>query len=217
VLPLERVQLHAAILSEQLRQGLRAEGACIGVWTQREDGGVDYEGIAVARAREGHAMGWTIGWDDGVHERLQALRHAHLPNETGGILLGIIDTALKRIQVVDVVEAPPDSVGTPAGFICGVQGLEEREEEARRRTLDAVGYVGHWHSHPPGHSASPSATDMVQVAALANRLDAEGLPSLMCIVGEHATDLTWTLGRQANAMVTVIAGASQAPPPEADA
>ncbi len=214
VLSLERVQLHAAILSEKLRAGLRAGAARIGVWTQHDDGGVSFEPVDVALSRQGHAMGWTVGWDDGIHQRLQELRVAHLPNETGGVLLGIVDTVLKRIQVVDVVEAPPDSTGTPTGFTCGVQGLEACEAEARRRTLDAVGYVGHWHSHPLGHSASPSSTDLLQIAALADRLDAEGLPGLMCIVGEQGSDLTWTLGREVGAVVTVIADASEPPRPK---
>ena len=47
-----------------------------------------------------------------------------------------------------------------------------------------VGYVGEWHSHPPGHSAKPSNDDLHQLAILALRMAEDGLPVASLIVGE---------------------------------
>jgi integrative and conjugative element protein (TIGR02256 family) len=199
VLPLEQVQLQAAILAQQLRASAANEAPRVGVWIQDDNGGVTAVDIPVMEDMQIQAADWTIGWDTGLHQRLRALRRGTLPSETGGVLLGIIDTALKRIQVVDVVPAPTDSIGSTSEFIRGTQGLEQAEAEARRRTQGAVEYVGEWHSHPPGHSTQPSLTDVAQVVALVDRLDAEDIPGLICIVGGADTDLSWTLGRQMRA------------------
>lgn len=61
-------------------------------------------------------------------------------------------------------------------------------QEARHRLLegkDMVGYVGEWHSHPPGHSASPSRHDLVQLVHLALGMADDGLPAVQLIVGEQ--------------------------------
>ncbi len=194
VLPLELVQLHAAILCQQVREGVSDESARIRVWTQEVSGGVTALNVPVQQTRELAVADWTIGWDDGLREKLQALRRDALPTETGGVLFGIIDTALMRIQIVDALPAADDSVGSATGFTRGTLGVEQAEAEARRRTHGAVEYVGDWHSHPPGHSTKPSVTDMLQVASLAERLDAEDIPALIGIVGEPEADLSWTLG-----------------------
>lgn len=194
VMPTESIQLHAAILARQLRLATQSATAKIGVWIQDElTAAVSHFDISVTPTREVRAGEWKIGWDEDIHDRLRVLRQLSLPNETGGILLGIIDTALKLIQVVDIVPAPSDSRGDTTSFIRGTLGLVNVVKEARRRTHGAVDYIGDWHSHPRGHSSQPSMTDFVQVAGLADRLDAEGIPALMCIVGEGSNDISWTL------------------------
>lgn len=196
VLSPERVQVHAAILSEQLRLSVVNDAARISIWTLEADGGVTHLRLPVAEGREHRSIEWTIGWDTELRSRLRRARAEQLPQETGGVLLGIIDTALKRIQIVDLVCAPVDSTGSEAGFTCGVQGLAEIEAEAGRRTHGAVEYIGHWHSHPVGHSAQPSLTDLTQASMLAEQLDVDDIPGLVCIVGEDEEDLSWTLGRK---------------------
>jgi hypothetical protein len=47
------------------------------------------------------------------------------------------------------------------------------------------GYIGEWHSHPPGHSASPSRHDIEQLIHLALGMFDDGLPAIQLIVGEH--------------------------------
>ena len=48
-----------------------------------------------------------------------------------------------------------------------------------------VGYIGEWHSHPPGHSASPSRDDIEQLVHLTLGMAEDGLPAIQLIVGEQ--------------------------------
>jgi Prokaryotic homologs of the JAB domain len=120
-----------------------------------------------------------------------ARRHA-LPSETGGVVLGVIDVEAKRIDVVDVGQAPPDSRGTAIAFERGVAGLKDAVLGAQMKTLDQIRYVGEWHSQPQGVPASPSITDLKQVFWLADTLSDDGFPGLMLIVGDAS--VTATLG-----------------------
>ena len=67
----------------------------------------------------------------------------------------------------------------------GIAGLAEMVAEASRRTAGIVGYIGEWHSHPPGHSAAPSHDDLIQLVHLALGMSDDGLPAVQLIVGEH--------------------------------
>ncbi|HUM91779.1 MAG TPA: Mov34/MPN/PAD-1 family protein, partial [Candidatus Competibacter sp.] len=133
---------------------------------------------------------WQVIWDTGIQEKLRAIRKVHLPNETGGVVLGYIDQKLKAIYVVDVLPAPPDSDADPTGFTRGVDGLEASLQEVVRRTANIVGYIGEWHSHPPSVSAKPSQTDRCLIKKLSEILAQDGLPALMLIVGEAEFSLS---------------------------
>jgi hypothetical protein len=60
--------------------------------------------------------------DEGVYEKLRAMRAASLPDETGGILLGYYDLSVKSVVVVDALSAPADSKGSRAAFERGSAG-----------------------------------------------------------------------------------------------
>jgi hypothetical protein len=69
-------------------------------------------------------------------------------------------------------------------------------EEAQGRSGGQVRYIGEWHSHPRGASASPSTTDIKQICQLSLVLDLDGLPALSLIVGE--TGLRMLVGKVAS-------------------
>ncbi|MGE3844817.1 MAG: Mov34/MPN/PAD-1 family protein, partial [Vicinamibacterales bacterium] len=77
-----------------------------------------------------------------------------------------------------------DSVPTQGSFERGVQGVADVANEAHRRTAAVVGYIGEWHSHPPGFGADPSSDDYDQLAYLALGLSHDGLPAVSLIVAE---------------------------------
>jgi integrative and conjugative element protein (TIGR02256 family) len=112
------------------------------------------------------------------------MRQAHLPIETGGVLLGIADMSRKSIHVVMGLPQPSDSVGSVTGFERGVSGLPDAVNNAIETSLHQLRYVGEWHSHPPRSSAMPSQTDLRQLAWLRQELEAEGLPALMAIAAD---------------------------------
>lgn len=186
-LPYSRITAHAATLAEQVMASSRSTAARIRTWHRDPDSGaVAVHDVEPTDERRFELGNMPVFLDEGLIEVLHAAREMALPAETGGVLLGYIDFNVNAIIVVDALSAPPDSEGTMISFERGVAGLAKSVEEAGRRTAGIVGYVGEWHSHPRGHAASPSKADLIQLAELALRMHADGLPVLQLIVGEGA-------------------------------
>ena len=60
----------------------------------------------------------------------------------------------KTITITGLIPAPPDSIERPDLFILGVEGLEMKIKNTEKKTNGKVTYLGTWHSHPFGGSAS---------------------------------------------------------------
>ncbi len=180
----ESIQLHAAVIARQVRLLRDKPEPRICIWSAEPETGSLLATDIPVQAKM-HAMGgeWKVIWDAGVYEQLCSMRNAHLPNETGGIVLGYVDHKLKSIYIVDALSAPPDSASDPTGFTRGVEGLAASLKEVARRTANIVDYIGEWHSHPSFASAYPSSLDRALIETLANKLAIEGQPALMIIVG----------------------------------
>ena len=86
-------------------------------------------------------------------------------DETGGLLFGQRDDACGVIWISDASGPPPDSVSSPEGFVCGVEGVDDLNKEKSERTNGVVEYLGMWHTHPEGR-ANPSAIDIAGMANL---------------------------------------------------
>jgi hypothetical protein len=87
--------------------------------------------------------------------------------------------------VVDALPSPPDSQEWPTLYIRGCKELPTKVEEIIQSTAGNLGYVGEWHSHPEGAATSPSGDDRKVFAWLTERMDAEGKPAMMMIVGDN--------------------------------
>ena len=191
VLPYARVLGHACTFAEQLPALIASDQAHIRVWQQAlKQGGVAVYDIPV-EAEQSLPLDddLTMFLDAGVERRLREWRRLGFPNETGGVLLGYYDYNVGALVIVDVLPAPPDSKATAGSFERGIEGLKEAVDEASRRTAGIVGYVGEWHSHPQGHSASPSRDDWIQLIHLALGMSEDGLPGVQLIVGESGLQL----------------------------
>lgn len=182
-------QARAAILSGLAAAGLGkavdAGDAVISVWTISPDGGVAVDAAAPEPVTRFRAKGWEIALDAGLIQRINAMRDAKVPAETGGILFGVVDIPAKRIHLVHASAAPPDSVEQRTSFVRGIKGVDELIDSVRRRTAGQVRYVGEWHSHPPRSSARPSAVDGKQIDWLAALMGMDSMPALMVIAAER--------------------------------
>ncbi|MGL6003321.1 Mov34/MPN/PAD-1 family protein [Aeromonas sobria] len=194
VLSQEVVQLHGSTLARQVRLLSARPEAQIRVWSMNnETGALACEVVPVAATKETILGEWRIVWDEELAQKLESIRATSLPNETGGVILGYVDQKRKAIHVVDVLEAPTDSVASRTEFTRGATGVREAIELSAELSANIVGYLGEWHSHPRHSSAMPSATDANLLAYLAETLVIDGMPALMIIVGE--ADISISLGQ----------------------
>jgi integrative and conjugative element protein (TIGR02256 family) len=190
VMPYSIIVAHAATLAEQI-QTLPAEGQ-IRIWQRdRLRGSVAVHDVQISEPLTATFPGLTVVWDCGTLAKVRSLRAAALPAETGGAIVGYYDLNEDRVYVVDALDAPPDSIGTPESFERGVMGLLPRIEEIGRRSAGQIIYLGEWHSHPQGCTSKQSDNDLWQLLYLGDLLEAEDLPALMFIVAED--DYRWLI------------------------
>lgn len=184
VMPYASIMLHASTIAEQLPRLLETAEPTIRVWQKNANGAVEAFEVPVHQEKRRSFGDLDVFIDEGLEQSLRQMRKEQLPNETGGILLGYQDFNIDALVLVDALPAPADSVSSPTSFERGIEDLKAKVEEASKRTAGIVGYVGEWHSHPPGHSAKPSNDDLVQLLHLALGMSEDGLPGLQLIVGE---------------------------------
>jgi integrative and conjugative element protein (TIGR02256 family) len=186
IMPYSKIMNHATTLSEQVITASEATTAAIRVWNRSNtDGNVNSYHIDPEPEICMSIDGFDIYIDEGLVRKIKALRAQRLPNETGGILLGYYDFNIKTIVIVDVLSAPADSLESPISFERGIKGTQEQVQAIAKMTADMVGYIGEWHSHPPGHSAKPSNDDYYQIVFLSLGMAEDGLPAISLIVGEN--------------------------------
>ena len=110
----------------------------------------------------------------------------HLPNETGGVLIGHISLVNRTFTIVDYIDAPEDSKRSPGYFKLGTIGLKEKIENYEIKTNGLLTYIGTWHSHPLG--GGPSGTDKGMKEKLMK--DRENCPSV-CLIYSSGNFITF--------------------------
>lgn len=184
-IPATRAALLSAIAARGIGDSVSQVDASIKIWTTADDGQtqlVTHIGAPVQRFNTG---AWTISYNDDLMADLSRLREQKLPDETGGVMLGIVDVSRQSIHLAHAMPPPQDSHGTPTGFERGVVGLLDEINRAVERSMHQLRYIGEWHSHPRLSSPWPSATDLTQLAWLQTELASEGLPGLMAIAADN--------------------------------
>ena len=118
--------------------------------------------------------------------------------ETGGVIVGRYLQMSETFQVVDLIEAPPDSIFTAARFTLGIEGLRPAIARLTREAGGSLYVLGTWHNHlePSG----PSLLDAATAAHLALR---QFYPVLMLIA--HAEGYS--------GLITEVRGVSDGTPP----
>ncbi|MXO04444.1 ThiF family adenylyltransferase [Flavobacterium sp. HBTb2-11-1] len=108
---------------------------------------------------------WTLRFLSGLSRKLLDLCNSHVPNETGGILIGIASYKTKTLHIYDVIEQPADSTSSPVAFNRGIEGLANLVDDIKYQTGQVIGYVGEWHTHPM-NLETLSGQDMVSIEKL---------------------------------------------------
>lgn len=193
VISYEQIKLYSSLMARQLRIYKDKSEAGLKVWEMDDNSGeVFVHTIRIFNPISRTLGEWQILCDDWLIRKLKVNRSNNLPNETGGILVGYIDQKLKKIYIVDCINAPPDSKSSSMEFIRGVEGLSEIVSVIRNRTNSNLDYIGEWHSHPKNANALPSSVDLQQMTDFTKIMSQEGLPLLMLIVGEK--EISYSLG-----------------------
>jgi proteasome lid subunit RPN8/RPN11 len=191
---------NAALLSALAARGtvaaLAADDATVSVLTLTPDGEVRLARRAGAPVTHVQLGAWAITYDSRLLDDIAAMRRAKLPNETGGVVLGIADMSRKAIHIAYALPEPQDSRASRTGFERGVVNLAEQVGTAVAATMHQLRYVGEWHSHPDRASAMPSNVDITQLLWLGDELQTEGLPGLMAIAAQDGR-FTFALSRTA--------------------
>ncbi len=186
----ELVSLHAASFATGFRscakKGIPNSAGRIQVSEYCEKGQLtsivqhyDVGAMTVVSARNDPS--WQVRLKHGLVAKMQILlRHAK-PNETGGLLIGMVHFKRKTVYITRVLPAPADSVSSPYAFVRGIQDLPETVYKIQNLTGGMLGYVGEWHTHPDG-GPNLSLTDREAVEKVKSNLDSIPLPTHVMIV-----------------------------------
>ncbi|OSQ42806.1 ThiF family adenylyltransferase [Thalassospira alkalitolerans] len=185
-IPESNVMVLSGLISRGLDQALDEPVSVINIWSMSDNGAVRVDMPDATPVEQFRVQsGWTISVDEGLKSYLLKQRVAHLPNETGGYMTGLVDILHQSIHIVGASQAPSDSQSSPESFTRGRDGVEAELNAVHERSGKQIRYVGEWHSHPDGVGTAPSALDMEQLDWLASLFDMDRLPCLMLIVGEE--------------------------------
>jgi hypothetical protein len=206
-IPESRASVLSGLAASGLSAVVDAPAGAISVWSLAWSGEVAFDSAPLEPVSRYKVRGWTIAVDAGLIRRIHEMRRQKLPRETGGILFGLVDIPAQQIHIVDGTPPPPGSVEEPGGFVRGMGGVDEMMQDLHRRTAGQVRYVGEWHSHPPRHSARPSAIDGRQLDWLAALMGMDAMPGLMVIAADGQVAVILASETATRAGVTDKAGA----------
>ncbi len=180
-----RVLVLSGLVSSALGDAIDQSSGTITIWSVQNDGVINAISSVPKPVITATWNNWSVSIDQSVVNQIMKMRSEHLPNETGGVLLGVVDIPSKRVHIVLAASAPPGSEETPSGFVRGTCGVREHLDQVSELTGGQVRYVGEWHSHPQRAGTQPSNVDLVQIDWLATLFEMEALPALMVIAGDQ--------------------------------
>jgi len=137
--------------------------------------------LPVTRLTARNDPAWEVRLRHGFETEMKVCLKRSRPNETGGLLIGMINLKRKIIYVTRVLPAPLDSKSSPYIFVRGIQDIPKQVLEIQDNTGGMLGYVGEWHTHPIG-GGSLSSMDMETVNKIQRTLAGIQLPTHVLIV-----------------------------------
>ncbi|MBW4473969.1 MAG: Mov34/MPN/PAD-1 family protein [Stenomitos rutilans HA7619-LM2] len=193
----DQVSTLAGIGLRQLIQQYKTLNSSATIWRSNlQNGEVKALNLLVTPGIEIQLGDWCVRWNKGLLDELVTQRSGSLPDETGGVLVGIVDFEHRKVVVAADIPAPPDSVKRPHYFERGVTGLNDTLVETARKSAGQLRYIGEWHSHPNGVAARPSNDDEGVFTKLGEVFDETNEFYLMAILG--ANELFARMGLDGN-------------------
>lgn len=164
------------------REGAEETAADISLFT--ESAPIDPVVILPTSEVKGGRARRTGRWQVRIHARAVAEMRKQLkdasPQETGGLMIGVIHPKRLTIYVTRIIAAPPDSHGSAFSFRRGTRRLPQAVSDIKKASGDLLGFVGDWHSHPRG-SGRISETDIEAMLETKRDFDTAGLPTFILI------------------------------------
>lgn len=168
-----RVSLFASAMAEYLlakqRDGLPSETGELLIGRLSDAGlGLSWTVTAVPPVQVVRSIMHGERWRMHIHARADAAMRKETARcsavETGGVLMGRISEASRTVHIVDVLDAPDDSVRSPGEFVLGITGLTQQIKTYANAANWSLYCLGIWHSHLS--SGGPSSKDRATARAV---------------------------------------------------
>jgi len=187
VMAQDLVAIHSGIITRQIKEVIFTDSAKFYInLLSEETHEVKVKEFIPCNVIKTEIGAWQFRISQSTIDEMNDYRNQKLPNETGGVLIGWINSFEKIIYVGKALPAPPDSVERPYYTIRGKEGLYKKIQEIRQTSNDEIYYVGEWHSHPRNSSVTQSGDDLKSMAKLSSLMFEETLPGVMLILGDNS-------------------------------
>ena len=184
-LPQDIVALYSAIASHWVKTHINSEEPSIHIWKCSSDSlSVQHIPVQVKPVICSLIDDWNVHISQNVIDKMREVRQQKLPNETGGVLLGMVHVPYKVVQIVDLILSPSDSIEWPTMYVRGSEDLRDQIDRKSALSGGDLRYVGEWHTHPLGHTSKPSKLDLEAHRYLTDQMAAQGLPGIVIIQGD---------------------------------
>jgi len=185
-IPQENLSIFSGISAKNFKKKLSSNTADIEIWRLDELQSVKHFNFTIDNWHKVSISDWTVLInEDHLLNIISSHRNNKLPNETGGVLIGTVDTYYKKIYIAHTILSPKDSIERPTLFIRGIDGVSDELKRISQITNQNLKYLGEWHSHPRHCSLNMSGDDKIQFAELTREAELNGQPALMLILGDN--------------------------------
>ena len=158
----DMISWHANSFSMELRQPTPEHGSVLLTQPNPSEpakGSINRMSVLPWRRLGAAGSSWDIRIAGSALDFMREQLREKAPNETGGVLFGMVHPKKNILYVTRADPAPPDSIEEPTRFVRGVAGVAQSMSAADDATGGLIQYVGDWHSHPDG-PAGPSLEDI---------------------------------------------------------
>lgn len=185
-IPQENLSIFSGIASKNFKKKILNSFAGIEIWRLDEYHSIKHFNFPIDTWQTEVINDWTILINKtNLLNEISEHRNTKLPNETGGVLIGTVDTFYKKIYLTNTLLSPKDSIERPTLFIRGIHGVSDELNRINQITNQNLKYIGEWHSHPKHCSLNMSKDDQIQFAELTREAEFIGQPALMLILGDN--------------------------------